>query len=250
MKITNPYVYKVIEKATGKFYIGKKVAKNEEGYYPMIGEEYFTSSTNKEFRDNFKANPDEYICEIIRVGTNVEDTSNMESEEIIKEKGNPLMLNRAIPGNSKGGSLQFVYDDKWLQAITEGHKKAYEDKDGEKYKAMLERNREIGKRVKEKNALLTEKERLEIYGHKQNEETRKKISEASKRMWERDPDRKLIKKVLKKRAENGWHSNKGLKYPYKFIWITNGEKNTRIKETDQIPEGWYRGITKAHEEDG
>ena len=30
-KIDKPYVYKVIEKDTGKFYIGKKVAKNKSG---------------------------------------------------------------------------------------------------------------------------------------------------------------------------------------------------------------------------
>lgn len=50
MKIEYPYVYKVTEKSTGKFYIGKKVSKDKKDYYPMIGEEYFTSSTDNDLR--------------------------------------------------------------------------------------------------------------------------------------------------------------------------------------------------------
>lgn len=141
----------------------------------------------------------------------------------------------------KGGSLKFIYDDKWLEAVKKGHKDMYKDKNSEKYKKMVECNKKIGKKIKERNSKLTEEERLKIYSHEHTEETKKKISEASKKMWEKDPERNLIKKVIKKRSENGWHSNKGLKYPYKFKWITNGKKDTRIKKTDEIPEGWHKG---------
>lgn len=240
MKINRPYVYKVTEKSTGKFYIGKKVAKNKDGNYPMIGEEYFTSSTNNEFRKNFKNHPEDFLCEIIKYGTNIEDTSFFESEEIYKEKGNPLIINRAIPGEAQGGSLQFIYDDKWLEAVKEGHLKAYEDKNGEKYKILVEANKKSGQERKEKNKLLTEEERKKFH-HKQTEEAKKKISEASKRRWKNEPSRETIKKSIKTRSERGWHSNKGLVYPYKFIWISNGNKTTRIKETDEIPEGWHKG---------
>ena len=249
MKISNPYVYKVTEKLTGKFYIGKKVAKNKEGYFPVIGEEYFTSSSNTEFKKHFEEKPDDFICEIIKYGTNVEDTSFFESEEIYKEKDNPLILNRAIPGEFKGGSLQFIYDDKWKEAIKEGHKEIYKDKNSEKYKKMVETNRKIGEKVKQRNALLTQEEKNKIYGHKQTSETKKKISEASKKMWEKDPERNLIKKVIQKRTENGWHSNKGLVYPYKFMWISNGKETTRIKETDEIPDGWTKGRKIVKDED-
>ena len=240
-KIDKPYVYKVIEKDTGRFYIGKKVAKNKEGYYPMIGEEYFTSSTNKEFKNKFQKHPEKFICEILKYGTDIKDTSIFESEEIIKEKDNPLILNRAIPGEANGGSLQFVYDDKWLEAITKGHRKAYADKNSKQYKDMIARNKLIGERAKKKYASMTPEERKEIFNHKQTEDTKKKISDASKKMWEKDPERNLMKQILNKRTKNGWHSNKGIVYPFKFLWINDGKRSIRIKEADEIPEGWKKG---------
>ena len=46
-KSFTPYVYRVTNKITGQFYVGSKIAKGE------IGVDYFTSSTNKEFRNDF-----------------------------------------------------------------------------------------------------------------------------------------------------------------------------------------------------
>src|SRR5574344_1789096 len=44
----NPYIYKVTNLETGKYYIGSQCSGK------TIGVNYFTSSTNKEFKEDFK----------------------------------------------------------------------------------------------------------------------------------------------------------------------------------------------------
>ena len=57
-----PYIYKVTNLETGQYYIGSQC----RGL--LIGENYFTSSTNKEFWKDFKAYKEEkYKIEIIKV---------------------------------------------------------------------------------------------------------------------------------------------------------------------------------------
>ena len=68
-------------------------------------------------------------------------------------------------------------------------------------------------------------------GHKQTDETRKKISQSLKGK----PSNNLY-------GKNG-NGVKGIRYnrSYKQIWINNGMNQTRIKFDDPIPEGYVRG---------
>lgn len=84
-----PYVYKVTNLTTGEFYIGMKITPGE------IGVDYFTSSTNKEFKSDFKKNPQNYLCEKLFTG-NQADVVLKESELIYNSKDNPLILNKAF----------------------------------------------------------------------------------------------------------------------------------------------------------
>ena len=49
--MSNPYIYIVKNKQNGKFYIGSQCSGK------IIGVNYFTSSTDKEFKEDFKNNP-------------------------------------------------------------------------------------------------------------------------------------------------------------------------------------------------
>lgn len=57
------YVYKVTDKRTGKYYIGSKTTLDKDNYY--IGYNYFTSSTDTEFVEDFKKNTTKYKHEVL-----------------------------------------------------------------------------------------------------------------------------------------------------------------------------------------
>ena len=63
-----PYIYKVTNLETGQYYIGSQCSGK------TIGHNYFTSSTNKKFREDFKAYKEEkYKIEIIKEFEEFED---------------------------------------------------------------------------------------------------------------------------------------------------------------------------------
>ena len=55
-----PYIYKVTNRGTGRYYIGSQCRGK------IIGMNYFTSSTNKEFREGFKNHGKKYKITIIK----------------------------------------------------------------------------------------------------------------------------------------------------------------------------------------
>lgn len=84
-----PYVYKVTNKITGQFYIGMKVSPGE------IGVDYFTSSTNKAFKQDFKENTCNYICEKLVESTDRDYIAEQEADFIKESFNNDLCLNLA-----------------------------------------------------------------------------------------------------------------------------------------------------------
>ena len=89
-----PYVYRVTNKITGQFYVGSKIAKGE------IGIDYFTSSTNKEFRNDFIQNPQNYICEKLFESENTQEVLDFETNKIIDSKESNLCLNKTFYKNN------------------------------------------------------------------------------------------------------------------------------------------------------
>lgn len=84
-----PYVYRVTNKITGQFYIGMKVSPGE------IGVDYFTSSTNKAFKQDFKENTCNYICEKLVESTDKGYIAEQEAYFIKENFNNNLCLNLA-----------------------------------------------------------------------------------------------------------------------------------------------------------
>jgi hypothetical protein len=74
------YVYKVTDKRTGKYYIGSKTTLNKDNYY--IGYNYFTSSTDTEFVEDFKKNTAKYKHEVLKYFTNKQECLDYEADLI------------------------------------------------------------------------------------------------------------------------------------------------------------------------
>ncbi len=85
----NFYIYKVTDKETKEFYIGSQC----RGL--TIGVNYFTSSRNKEFRNKFKSNPNQFEIKIIGVFADSEACVLQENIFIKNNIKNPLCLNKA-----------------------------------------------------------------------------------------------------------------------------------------------------------
>ena len=133
-----PYIYKVTNFETGRYYIGSQCRGK------IIGVNYFTSSTNKEFREDFKNYREEkYKIEIIKEFEDPEECGRAENYIIrnymLLKDG--LCLNRFYCCNNK----------KIFSAVG------------------LHHSEETRKRISEANK-----------GFHHSEETRKRISEAHK----------------------------------------------------------------------
>ena len=93
-----PYIYKVTNLETGQYYIGSQCSGKK------IGVNYFTSSTNKEFKEEFKTYGEEkYKIEIIKEFEDPDECGRAENYIIrnymLKKDG--LCLNRAYHCNGK-----------------------------------------------------------------------------------------------------------------------------------------------------
>ena len=69
-----------------------------------IGIDYFTSSSNLEFRKDFQEHPENYLCEKLFKGT-LEAVTKLEGDLIVANKSNPLILSKAFQHNGKICSL-------------------------------------------------------------------------------------------------------------------------------------------------
>lgn len=89
---TKFYVYKVTNIKSNMFYIGSKTSTNQNNN--KIGENYFTSSTDKDFVNDFKSNPQNYKCKILRYFNDTQRCLDYEASLIERSWGNPNLLNR------------------------------------------------------------------------------------------------------------------------------------------------------------
>lgn len=140
-----PYVYKVTSLITNQFYFGMKSTPCE------IGIDYFTSS-NKEFKNDFKSHPENYLCEKVFIGR-IDDVVKVESELIKENIDNPLILNKAF----NNGHLYISKNNNIRDDV---------------YKKLSESTR---KRAKERPWTFPGRNNTEC-----KEETRRKISESLK----------------------------------------------------------------------
>ena len=93
-----PYIYKVTNLETGQYYIGSQCSGK------TVGVNYFTSSWNKEFKEDFKTYGEEkYKIEIIKEFTDPEECVEVENYMIFNymQLRDGLCLNRACCCNGK-----------------------------------------------------------------------------------------------------------------------------------------------------
>ena len=174
-----PYIYKVTNLETGQYYIGSQCSGK------IIGVNYFTSSTNKEFWDDFKTYKEEkYKIEIVREFEDPDECGHAENymirDHMLLKDG--LCLNRfcccngkkifsrvGIPAPNKG----MPRSEKTKQKISLAHKGQSPSEETRKRISETKKGQspseETRKRISE-----TKK------GQSPSEETRKKLSEAHK----------------------------------------------------------------------
>ena len=161
-----PYIYIVKNKQNGKFYIGSQCSGK------IIGINYFTSSTDKEFKEDFKNNPQNYIVEIIKEFDDSKECI-LEENKLIKENfENPLILNKKY-------YLKGIHSR--LKYVTETEKKIYKEKRKKEYMEYRERNKE---EINKKNS---------IYMKKYNKEHKDEISKKKKEYYIKNKEKFLAK---------------------------------------------------------
>ena len=193
------FVYQITHIKSGMTYIGS----TEWG---TLGVDYFTSSSNSGFRNDFKDHPEKYVTEVIEeVG---DDTGNhsVERRELFHMLDRKI-FSREIAINKRPsffkGSGGFV--------LTLG------------IDLIAEYRWAVRKANKKSNAL---------------DETKAKISEALKG-HEHTPESRAKMSESKKGNKNGV----GNKNTLGRTGITDGISNRRIKPDESIPEGWRSGRT-------
>lgn len=82
---------------------------------------------------------------------------------------------------------------------------------------------------------------------KHTEETKEKIRQKLIGTKQSDETCKLKSRLLKERYKNGWQNPRKGKVPYNkgekgvWMWVTNGVDNIRLRVTETIPKGYYKG---------
>ena len=107
----NFYIYKVTDKTTRQFYIGSQCRGK------TIGVDYFTSSSNKDFKNKFKKNPTQFEIKIIGVFADANACVLQENIFIKDNIKNSLCLNKSY---TVGNEVQFTLAG---TKFTEEHKK-------------------------------------------------------------------------------------------------------------------------------
>ena len=164
-----PYIYKVTDKVTGEFYIGSQCRGK------VIGKNYFTSSTNKSFKEKLKSNSAQFEITIIGTFTNSEACVLQENVFIKNYIKNPLCLNKSyIIGKKRQFNMSgFHHSEETKIKIAESNK---------------------GKFVsKETKIKIAESNKGQII----SAETRKKLSIAFKGRYVSEKTRKLLSALNK-----------------------------------------------------
>ena len=157
-----PYIYKVTNLETGRYYIGSQCSGK------TIGVNYFTSSTNKEFWDDFKNYREEkYKIEIIKEFVDPDECGRAENY-IIR---NYMLLKDGLCLNK----FYCCSGKKVFSAVGLHHSEETKQKMSKAHKGRPSGNKGMHHSEETKHKISTS-----LKGMHRSEETRKKMSEASK----------------------------------------------------------------------
>jgi hypothetical protein len=203
MKKKYYFVYKTVNIKNGKYYIGVHETFNLDDGYLGSGK-VLRNSVHYHGRENFKR-------EILEYCDNKTDMYNKERELVTEEVINdPKCMNLVV------GGVGFINDEKHREiCVKAGNALAM------KYRTDAVFRKRHNKIVAEnmKNAHKSGKIKYDTFtGKKHSDEAKKKISES-------------------KKGKNLGNKNS----QYGTCWITNGVENKKIKITENLPAGWYKG---------
>ena len=246
-----PYVYKVTNKITKQFYIGMK-AVSSAWTGTEIGVDYFTSSSNSEFREDFKKNPQNYLCEKLFEG-DLEDVEKFEGDLIRELRYDPLILNRAFQHNGKICSVPNCHRSlETRKRISEAAKhrppwiEERRRKASEQRKGRPAWNKGVKYTTEQKKNLKTKW----VKGRTIPDSTREKLSKALKGRKFSDEWRENLRKGWERRKAKGLACTEATRAKLRETrknpasttkgkhWFTNGKVNTLAFE---CPEGYWKG---------
>lgn len=206
-------IYKVTNKINGKIYIGSHKTKNlDDGY--MGSGKYLKRAVEKKGIENFEK-------EILFVYDNPEAMYQKEGE-LVNEDFLTIenTYNLKVGGfggfdyintNKLNAGMQYMKDN--AKELQKAGLKILKAKYGDNYGNWM-------KEISKKGIIAARKKfpNGTFFGKTHSEETKRKIS-----------------------AKNSISSAGEKNSQYGTMWITNGEKNIKIKKSDTIPEGWIKG---------
>jgi hypothetical protein len=179
-KKMNHYVYRITNKVEQKHYYGVRGCNVEPTL--DLGIKYFSSSTDKDFRDDQKNHPENYKYKIVRICSNREEAGALEKK--LHEKFN-VGINESFYNRAKQTSTGFDFSG--VKHTPEAKRKMSEAKKGEN-------NPNFGTtQTPEHRQKLSEANK----GKKRTPETRQKMSEAAKGVPKSDEHRQKISEAQK-----------------------------------------------------
>ena len=145
-----PYIYKVTNLETGQYYIGSQCRGK------IIGVNYFTSSTNKEFKDGFKNYGEEkYKIEIIKEFEEFDDPKEcVRAEQYIiwnhMQLKDGLCLNRSCFCNNKKifSRVGTHHSEDARKKMSEAHKGIHLSEDARKKMSETKKGHPPSRRIK------------------------------------------------------------------------------------------------------
>lgn len=237
------YVYEIEEIPTNKKYIGSRssILLPEKD----LGFKYFSSSTDKDFKNKQKNNPDDYKYKILSVHDNRKEAF---LEEIRLHDFFQVHLNVSFINKAKQTSTYFV-TKAWNKGISSPNKgKTYEELYGDKQAQVLKKIRsENRKKYKaSEETILKQKNSLKEYylnnkssclGKSKTEEQKEKIRQVSLKQWENKTEEEI--QLFKEKRSNYMKNNSITKGK---IWVTDGLISKLVNPND-IPENFKKGRT-------
>lgn len=232
------YVYKVTDKRTGKYYIGSKTTLDKDNYY--IGYNYFTSSTDTEFVDDFKKNTTKYKHEVLKYFTDKQQCLDYEADLIEDAWNNDRsnLINRGYV--KKSGTTHHVVSSNTNTPEVNAKrsksvKETWANKSEEEMKAIADK---ISKKAKETWSSKSEEELKEIRARRAStskETWSNKSEEERKRGPLSEETKVMISSTLTKYFEEHPKGSKYDKYNSKVtkVDISKEEQPKVISESER-----------------
>lgn len=267
------YIYKTTNLVNGKIYIGQHKSSvfdpNYKGSGKLIklafekyGFDNFTTTLIVKCRDKSDLNLMEkrliklYNSNNLQFGYNISkggdggDTFSglTDKEKIIRNKKlSESMRCRIIINN--GEIEKYVKSQDLQRYLDNGFVKGYLHTPQRDRIRSESKKRFYAEHPGFRNSSMFKKGSSGFTGH-HTDKTKERLRQANLGKKQSKDTCELKSKLLKERYANGWVNPMKGKEPHNkgekgvWMWVTNGVDNIRMKTTDIIPDGYYRGRTK------